>query len=174
MATAFLGLGSNLGDRGDYLARALALVEENGVRVVAISPIYETEPEEYTEQPRFLNAACQVETSLAPRDLLRLLKRIEKQLGRADPVQNGPRTIDLDLLLYDDAVLKGAEVEVPHPRMARRAFVLVPLVDIAPGARHPLLGKTVGEMARALDRSGVQMWGGIEEGRARGRGSGKP
>ncbi len=131
---AFIGLGSNLGDREDTLRRAVELLgEEPGIEVVAISSWRETDPVGYLDQPRFLNAACAVETELAPRELLARLLEIERVLGRRrDGPRFGPRTADLDLLLYGEEIVDEPDLTVPHPRLAERRFVLEPLVELDP------------------------------------------
>ena len=134
-----MGLGGNIGDRRGYLDRALALlVEEPGVEVVAVSSFRETDPVGYLDQPAFLNAACAVETALSPRELLERLLAIERRLGRkrAGP-RFGPRTIDLDLLLYDDEVVAEPDLAVPHPRLAERRFALEPLAELDPELALP-------------------------------------
>lgn len=139
VSTAYIGLGSNLGDRDGLLRAALAaLAETHGIRVVAVSTVRETEPVGHVDQPRFLNAVAAVETDLGPRALLAELLRIERSLGRtrAGP-RFGPRTIDLDLLLYDDLIVDEPGLHVPHPRLHERTFVLEPLAELAPDAVVP-------------------------------------
>ncbi len=161
MTQVYLGLGANVGHRRANIALALELLHARGADVRGVSSVYETTPVGFARQPWFLNLACAVETSLAPLDLLRVAKGIEAALGRAPSPPNGPRVIDIDILLYDDLVVDSREVTVPHPRMSERAFVLAPLADLAPDLRHPLLGVTVGELlAAAPGREGVRPWGG--------------
>jgi len=132
---AYVGLGANLGDREATLRRALELLRERpGVDVVAVSSFRETDPVGYLDQPRFVNAAAALETELAPRDLLDALLAVERELGRTrDGPRFGPRTIDLDLLVYEDATLDEPGLVLPHPRLHERRFVLEPLAEIAPG-----------------------------------------
>jgi 2-amino-4-hydroxy-6-hydroxymethyldihydropteridine diphosphokinase len=136
---AFVGLGANLGDRRASLDRALELLSGDGTRVVAVSRYRETDPVGYVDQPRFLNAAALVETELSPRDLLDRLLAIERELGRVrgEGPRFGPRTIDLDLLLYDDAVIEEPMLSVPHPRLHERRFVLEPLHELDPALVVP-------------------------------------
>ncbi|HLK18044.1 MAG TPA: 2-amino-4-hydroxy-6-hydroxymethyldihydropteridine diphosphokinase [Bryobacteraceae bacterium] len=150
MKTSYLSLGSNLGDRESYLEQAIARLEAGGARVVRRSAVYETEPQDYLDQPRFLNMAVEVETDLAPRELLALIQSIESALGRQRTIPKGPRTIDLDILFYGDIVMTTAELEIPHPRIAQRRFVLDPLAEIAPELRHPVTHQTAGEMLAEL------------------------
>jgi len=147
---AFVGLGSNLGDRFANLSAALDAIERRVGRLTAVSGAYETDPVGLTDQPRFLNAVCLVETALEPQDLLTTMLEIETDQGRVRTVKNGPRTLDLDLLMYGEMVMKKPGLEVPHPRMGERAFVLVPLAEIAPHAVHPVSGLTVQEMLARL------------------------
>ena len=142
----YLGLGSNVGDRELHLRRALDRLSTPGLRILRVSPIYETEPVDYANQRWFLNLVVEAETSLFPVQLLAHISRIERGLGRVRTVPKGPRTIDIDILLYGQRVVRSARLEIPHPRLAERRFVLAPLADLAPDLRHPVTGLAVREM----------------------------
>lgn len=150
----YLALGTNLGDRHANLLTAQKALEPE-VDVRRSSPVYETPPWGYLDQPSFLNQVLEAETRLTPRDLLQTLKRLEKKLGRKPNFQNGPRLIDVDILFYDDLIINLDGLEIPHPRMEDRAFVLVPMADLAPDFRHPVNGKTIQEMLDQVTRQGV-------------------
>jgi 2-amino-4-hydroxy-6-hydroxymethyldihydropteridine diphosphokinase len=147
--TIYLGLGSNVGDREANLEAALARLPAAGVRVTRVSPVYETEPVDSTAQRWFFNQVTEAETDLFPLQLLARLQHIERALGRVRTVAKGPRTIDIDILLYGQAVVRRPELEIPHPRMAERRFVLAPLADLAPDLRHPVTRRTVRELLEA-------------------------
>ncbi len=155
--TVYLALGTNLGDRLANLRSAVAALPPM-VSVRRESPVYETAPWGYTDQPKFLNQVIEAETRLAPLDLLDYLKGLETALGREATFQNGPRQIDIDILFYDHAVVRSERLDIPHPRMRGRAFVLAPLADLAPGLTHPLLNITVKDMLAETDAAGVQLY----------------
>ena len=137
MATVYLALGSNVGDRQANLRHATKLIIAAGVHLTNSSSFYETEPLDYLDQAWFLNAVVEAETDINPIDLLRVLRSIEIAMGSKKPFPKGPRLIDLDILLYDDQAIDTPQLQVPHPRMLQRKFVLVPLVEIAPDLQHP-------------------------------------
>jgi GTP cyclohydrolase IV len=150
-----IALGSNLGDRQGNLSRAIERLRKV-IHIQRVSPVYETVPVGYAKQPDFLNCVCVGRTDLGPRELRAALGAIERQIGRTASFPMGPRTIDLDILLYDDLVMRESELTIPHPRMAERAFVLVPLNDIAPDAVEPVCGRRIRELAAGVDASGVR------------------
>ncbi len=157
--TVYLALGTNTGDRLANLHAALASLPPQ-VAVLAESSVYETEPWGYTDQPAFLNMVICAGTDLSPLELLTHLKFLEQSLGRVPSFQNGPRLIDMDILFYDDLMLETPTLTIPHPRLQERAFVLVPLMDIAPALIHPQLGRCVAQLAETVDRRGVRLYGG--------------
>ncbi len=154
----YLALGTNLGDRLANLRTAIAALT-HAVTVLAESPVYETPPWGVMDQPDFLNMVLKGSTHLASPALLVHLKRLETQLGRAPSIRYGPRLIDVDILFYDDLVLNTTDLIIPHPRLHERAFVLVPLMDLAPDFVHPVFGKTIRELLTALDTAGVKRYG---------------
>ncbi len=148
---AYIGLGSNLGTREKNIQKAVDLLEKSpGVRVAKLSPFYETEPVGDVPQGKFINAVAEVYTALFAPGLLAVCRNIEDALGRVRTVKWGPRTIDLDILLYGEEVIQTKELTVPHPLMHEREFVLRPLSDIAPDAYHPVLEKTAQELLEGL------------------------
>lgn len=161
---AFIGLGSNLGDREASLRQALEhLAQAPETVVVRASSLYDTEPVGIEDQPHFLNAVAQLDTQLTPRQLLWNLMLIERRLGRVRSQRWGPRTIDLDLLLYEDAILEDDDLQVPHPELSKRSFVLVPLVELEPLLVHPVTGETMLALlqrlgARPLVKHGTRLW----------------
>lgn len=156
MKTAFLALGSNIGDREANLREAVERLDAGDIRVTRRSSLYETAPQELLDQPWFLNAVVAIETSLFPMQLLARVRAVERDMGRRRVIPKGPRNIDIDILFYARAVIATAELEVPHPRLAQRRFVLEPLAEIAPDLRHPVMGKTASEMLATLEPQGVR------------------
>jgi len=161
---AFIGLGSNLGDREANLRQALDhLARTTDTSVVRASSLYDTEPVGVEDQPHFLNAVAQLETRLTPQQLLWNLMLIERRLGRVRSQRWGPRTLDLDLLLYEDLVIDEEDLQVPHPELTKRSFVLVPLVELEPLLLHPVTGETMLALlqqlgARPLVKHGSRLW----------------
>jgi 2-amino-4-hydroxy-6-hydroxymethyldihydropteridine diphosphokinase len=153
----YLGLGSNIGDREAHLNGAVERLGVEGIRVLRVSPLYETEPVDYTEQRWFLNLVVEAETGLFPMQLLSRTSKIERELGRIRGIPKGPRTIDIDILLYANAVVRMTKLEIPHPRMGERRFVLAPLADLAPDLRHPVARLTIREMLAAAPPQTVRL-----------------
>ena len=157
MSTVYLALGSNVGNREENLRHAVDLLRETGVTIQKVSTTYETEPVDYLDQDWFLNSVLQAETDLAPLELLKAMRAIESAMGSKKAFLKGPRLIDLDILLFGDETIANPELQVPHPRMLDRKFVLVPLAEIAPELRHPSWNGTAAEiLASSTDRSAVR------------------
>jgi 2-amino-4-hydroxy-6-hydroxymethyldihydropteridine diphosphokinase len=157
--TIYLSLGSNLGDRAAHLAAGIAALSAVGVRVTKQSSFYATEPVDLPTQQWFLNCCLEAETALMPRQLLHALREITRHIGGRKIVRKGPRALDMDILLYGSSTVRLPELEIPHPRMTERRFVLVPLCEIAPTLRHPLLKNTIAELlADCRDSSRVFRW----------------
>jgi 2-amino-4-hydroxy-6-hydroxymethyldihydropteridine diphosphokinase len=147
---AFIGFGSNLGERVFFCKRALSLLKEAG-EILKVSSLWLSEPWGYKEQPFFINGVLKLKTPFSARELLEFLKKTEKEVGRKDRFRWGPREIDLDLLLYGEEVIDEKDLKVPHPFLHQRAFVLVPLVEIEPEAYHPIFKKTARELLKLLE-----------------------
>ena len=143
MSIAYIGIGSNLGNREENCQKAIALLIEKNIKITKRSSLYEIEPWGVKEQPRFINMAVEIETNLEPAELLKVIKEIENSMGRRKGIRWGPRVIDLDVLLYDDLILKTGELEIPHPAIKDREFVLKPLSEIAPDKIHPIFKKSI-------------------------------
>ncbi|WP_126625296.1 2-amino-4-hydroxy-6-hydroxymethyldihydropteridine diphosphokinase [Dictyobacter alpinus] len=152
--TVYLALGSNLGDRQTLLRAAIQELQQI-VDIQRISSIYETEPVGYLNQPRFFNLVCYGKTTCTPQELLKRAKAIEQQLGRQPSVRNGPRPVDIDILLYDTRILTDNTLIIPHPRMHERAFVLVPLTEIAPDVVDPRSSSTAQELLQSVSLDGI-------------------
>ena len=177
--TVYLGLGSNLGHREENLSEAISLLGANRghtpddsvdsqsmanfnlgeIRTLRVSSVYETSPWKYKDQPDFLNCVLQASSNLSPSGLLERVKEIEKVMGRQQTVRNGPRLIDVDILFYGDLIMDCPDLQIPHPRLQQRAFVLVPLAELHRDLVHPVLQITVGDLASRVDGlEGVRLW----------------
>jgi 2-amino-4-hydroxy-6-hydroxymethyldihydropteridine diphosphokinase len=155
----YIAMGSNVGDRAGTLARAVEEMTSAGLGVLRQSSLYETQPVGGPPQPWFLNAVVEAETTWMPLRLLHALQRIERRFGRRRMVVSGPRTLDLDLLFYGSTVIRSSELQVPHPRLHTRPFVLAPLAELAPALNHPVMHKTVAELlGQSADSSQVRRW----------------
>lgn len=159
MATVFIALGSNLGDRPQNLREAIRRLSESGATIRKVSRFYETEPVDYLDQPWFLNAVLEAETPLPAEELLAALRAIESQMGSKKAFAKGPRLIDLDILLYNSATIEMPTLQIPHPRMLVRNFVMVPLADIAPALRHSSWTGNAADLAKQTgDRSQIRLF----------------
>lgn len=157
---AYIALGSNLGDRFNYLKKSILLLENHEkIKVVNTSSIYETEPVGYADQDQFLNMAVQVSTSLDPLALLDVCLKIENELGRKREVRWGPRTLDLDILLYNHENIETENLTIPHPRMTERAFVILPLLEMDPNMMLPMMEEPLKSFLKSKpDQEGVRIW----------------
>ncbi len=157
MKRIYLSLGSNVGDREGNLRTAVERLASSDVHVLHLSRVYETEPVDYKDQAWFLNQVVEAETALFPMQLLTRIGRVERELGRVRTRRNGPRTIDIDILFYGAAKVETARLEIPHPRMAERRFVLAPLAELAPDLRHPVTHRTVRQMLESAPPAVVRL-----------------
>ncbi|MET3557236.1 2-amino-4-hydroxy-6-hydroxymethyldihydropteridine diphosphokinase [Streptococcus rupicaprae] len=158
MSQVFLSLGSNMGNRANYLEQAVqGLKDLPATHLLAVSPLYETSAWGKTDQADFLNLCLSVDTGLSPQDLLRHTQALELSLGRERHEHWGPRTVDIDILLYGHEVIREPHLTIPHPLMQERAFVLVPLADIAPSFQHPIFMKSIAELLEEVDAEGVRL-----------------
>ncbi len=146
----YIGIGSNLGKREENCLNAIGLMEEKGIRILERSSLYETEPWGFKDQPRFINMVVHALTEHSPRELLNILKSIEREMGRTEGIPWGPRKIDLDILFYDSLVISDPDLVIPHPYIKDRTFVLEPLSEIAPELIHPVEKKTISELLKEL------------------------
>jgi 2-amino-4-hydroxy-6-hydroxymethyldihydropteridine diphosphokinase len=161
MAICYLSLGSNLGNKRTNLKRAVTLIGKHPqIKLIAQSSLYETEPVGYREQPYFLNIVIKIETTLSPQRLWQVVQSIEKKMGRKPSLRWGPRLIDIDILLYNNLVLSYPNLEIPHPELEKRAFVLIPLYEIAPGIRLPS-GSDLATLIKNLSEQGVRRIGSL-------------
>ncbi|MBA4369067.1 MAG: 2-amino-4-hydroxy-6-hydroxymethyldihydropteridine diphosphokinase [Desulfobacterium sp.] len=156
---AYISVGSNMGNRIENCEKGIKLLnDQDFISVLIRSPFYQTEPVDYIEQDWFINGVVQVETSLEPVSLLKTVKGIEQQVGRkSSDIRFGPRILDMDLLLYDSSVFQHSGLEIPHPRMHKRCFVLKPLCDIDPNIVHPVLGQTIQNLLDRIDQEGQEV-----------------
>ena len=160
--TVYIALGTNIGDRAENMQQALKELESI-MQIEERSPIYETPPWGLVDQPDFLNQVVRGETELSPVELIKALKGIESEMGRVPTIRYGPRLIDLDLLFYNDLVFEAEKLSIPHPRMRGRAFVLVPLADLAPEFIHSVYGETVIELLAEVDPAGIHVYSNDED-----------
>ncbi len=159
--SALIGVGSNIGNRVEICCAAIErLRQHSSIEDLEVSPFFETDPVGVTDQPPFINLVIRMKTTLSPHELLKSLKTLEKELGRVYRYRWGPREIDLDILLYNDAIVETDGLKIPHPEMHKRAFVLVPACEISPEWKHPLLKKTLAQLLGGLSREGVLPYGG--------------
>jgi 2-amino-4-hydroxy-6-hydroxymethyldihydropteridine diphosphokinase len=159
LKTVYLSLGSNIGDREEMLRSALEAMPAAGVEVVRTSSLYETEPQDFRDQPWFLNMVAECRTELFPVQLLRRLQKIEATLGRKRTVAKGPRTVDIDIIFYGNAVVRSSTLEIPHPRFRERRFVLAPLAELAPDLRDPVTRRLVAELLGGTSGQGLRRYG---------------
>lgn len=150
MPRAYLSIGSNLGDRINYINKAIEKLKQNNIKIIKSSNIIETEPYGYKEQGKFLNMAVEIDSDLNPLELMKLILEIESELGRIRTVRWGPRVIDIDIIFYDSLIINEPDLKIPHPDMQNRLFVLKPLQEIAPDFVHPVLKKTITELLESL------------------------
>ena len=150
MSKVYICIGSNLGDRQENCLHAIELLQRKGIVVTKKSSLYETEPWGYKDQPQFINMAIEIETEFDPEELLTVLKNIERETGREESFRWGPRKVDLDILLFDNVIFTDDSLDIPHPLLHKRDFVLKPLCEIAPDIQHPLLKVSIGDLLQQL------------------------